>query len=92
MHRGVKVRGGAEGAVIVTGDGNVINVRAAEGYGYDVLDEEFREVSGHRGEPADFYEGTPPNWANIARLKPRKKWLRRKIRKRLRELGCEEDG
>lgn len=66
--RSVHIQGSANGTVIVTGEGNQINLtrHPQDGPFFHLLDAAFRERQGQR-QPADFYNGTRPNWANIAR-------------------------
>jgi len=63
--REVAIDGNANGTIIITGDGNKVSLSAQSELFYHPLDEAFREVQSTRA-PADFYNGTRPNWANIA--------------------------
>ena len=61
----VTIEGDATRTVIITGDGNQVSLSAQGEFAYHPLDEDFRTMQGSR-TPADFYNGTRPNWANIA--------------------------
>ena len=63
--RQVEIVGDPASTVIVTGDGNKVSLSAHEEFAYHPLDEVFRAQQ-RDGAPADFYNGTRPNWANIA--------------------------
>ncbi len=64
--RQVTIQGNAEHTVIITGDGNQVRLGPQGKFCFRLLDEAFRQAQAQR-EPADFYNGTRPNWANIAR-------------------------
>ncbi len=64
--RTVTVQGNAEQTVIITGDGNRVALGHSGEFAFRLLDEDFRRQQANR-TPADFYNGTRPNWANIAR-------------------------
>ncbi|MGB9890809.1 MAG: tetratricopeptide repeat protein [Anaerolineae bacterium] len=63
--RSVEIQGDATGTVIITGDGNRVSLSRGETLPFHLLDERFRAAQATRA-PADFYNGTRPNWANIA--------------------------
>ncbi len=63
--RGVEIQGSATGTVIITGDGNRVSLSRGETFPFHLLDERFLAAQATRA-PADFYDGTRPNWANIA--------------------------
>ncbi len=64
--RQVIVRGNAERTVIITGDNNQVHLGHRDGFVFRLLDKTFRQAQAE-SQPADFYNGTRPNWANIAR-------------------------
>lgn len=64
--RSITVQGSAQHTVIITGDGNQVRLGHQGGFAFRLLDQDFRQAQVHRA-PADFYNGTRPNWANIAR-------------------------
>ncbi|MCX7841344.1 MAG: hypothetical protein N2559_18060, partial [Anaerolineae bacterium] len=51
--------------VLITGDGNRVTLAHGEGMAFRLLDDAFRQAQTTRAR-ADFYNGTRPNWANIA--------------------------
>ncbi len=63
--RTITIQGNAQGTVLITGDGNRVTLGHEPGVAFRLLDETFRQQQAHRA-PADFYNGTRPNWANIA--------------------------
>ena len=65
-HRNITIQGNAEHTVIISGDGNQVHLGHQGGFAFRLLDEAFRQAQAGR-PPADFYNGTRPNWANIAR-------------------------
>jgi tetratricopeptide (TPR) repeat protein len=64
--RQVTIQGNAEHTVIITGDNNQVHLGHQGGFVFRLLDEAFRQAQA-TGQPADFYNGARPNWANIAR-------------------------
>jgi hypothetical protein len=64
--RQVTIRGNAEHTIIITGDNNQVHLGHQGGFVFRLLDEAFRQAQA-TGQPADFYNGARPNWANIAR-------------------------
>ena len=66
MTRSVAIQGSAAATVIITGDHNRVQLAHDTGFAFRLLDDNFREAQ-RRARPADFYNGTRPNWANIAR-------------------------
>jgi hypothetical protein len=64
--RSVSIQGDANGTVIVSGDGNQVLLHHSDGIAFRLLDDDFRAAQ-RSAQPADFYNGTRPNWANIAR-------------------------
>ena len=62
----ITIEGDTTRTVIITGDGNQVSLSAQGDFSYHLLDEAFRTEQGQRA-PADFYNGTRPNWANIAK-------------------------
>ena len=65
-NRGVEIKGSVVNSVIITGDGNQVFLEYGEQFHYQVLDENFRNAQ-LKSAPADFYNGTRPNWGNIIR-------------------------
>ncbi|HQK14880.1 MAG TPA: hypothetical protein PLJ78_13165, partial [Anaerolineae bacterium] len=63
--RTITIQGNARGTVLITGDGNRVTLGHEPGVAFRLLDETFRQQQEHRAL-ADFYNGTRPNWANIA--------------------------
>ncbi len=66
MSRNITIQGNAEHTVIISGDGNQVRLGHLGGFAFRLLDEAFLQAQAER-EPADFYNGARPNWANIAR-------------------------
>jgi len=64
--RQVSIQGDAHATIIITGNQNRVVLRHDAGFAFRLLDEAFRRAQFQR-QPADFYNGTRPNWANIAR-------------------------
>ena len=64
--RNITIQGNATHTVIISGDGNQVRLGHQGGFAFRLLDEDFRQAQAGR-EPVDFYNGTRPNWANIAR-------------------------
>ena len=64
--RSVSVQGNADHTIVITGDGNRVQLRHAGGISFRLLDDDFRTAQ-RSAQPADFYNGTRPNWGNIAR-------------------------
>ena len=64
--RQVTIRGDAGHTIIITGDNNQVHLGHQGGFVFRLLDEAFRQAQA-TGQPADFYNGARPNWANIAR-------------------------
>ncbi len=52
-------------SVIISGSDNVVYMQGDRGLLFYALDENYRAAQKER-RPADFYNGTRPNWANIA--------------------------
>ena len=65
-HRNITIQGNAEHTIIITGDNNQVHLGHQGGFVFRLLDEAFRQAQA-AGQPADFYNGARPNWANIAR-------------------------
>ena len=63
--RSIVIEGNAEHTILISGDGNQVLLPHPPGIAFRVLDEDFRKAQAGR-VPADFYNGTRPNWANIA--------------------------
>ena len=61
----VAIGGNAKDTIIVTGDNNIISLHRGGIFAFHLLDEAFRQHQMNRA-PAAFYDGTRPNWANIA--------------------------
>jgi len=61
----VIIKGDASGTVIITGEGNQVSLTAQGEFAFHPLDDTFRAQQRQRA-PADFYDGTRPNWSNIA--------------------------
>ena len=64
--RGVVIGQNATGTVIITGDDNFISLNCQNAFAFHLLDDDFRAQQSNR-DPATFYDGRRPNWANIAR-------------------------
>ena len=64
--RQVSIQGNAHATIIITGNQNRVVLHHGPGLAFRLLDEEFRRSQRQR-QPADFYNGTRANWANIAR-------------------------
>ena len=64
--RAIAIQGNAERTVIITGDNNRVHLGHQGGFVFRLLDKAFRQAQ-DAGQPADFYNGARPNWANIAR-------------------------
>ena len=64
--RAITIQGNAEHTIIITGDNNQVHLGHQGGFVFRLLDEAFRQAQ-DAGQPADFYNGARPNWANIAR-------------------------
>lgn len=64
--RSVIIQGDAQQTILITGDGNCVTLAHAGELAFRLLDEAFRQAQAARA-PADFYNGTRANWANIAR-------------------------
>ncbi len=64
--RQVSIQGDARATVIITGNQNRVVLHHDTGFAFRLLDETFRRAQFQR-QPADFYNGTRANWANIAR-------------------------
>jgi tetratricopeptide (TPR) repeat protein len=64
--RAIAIQGNAEHTIIITGDNNQVHLGHQGGFVFRLLDEAFRQAQA-TGQPADFYNGARPNWANIAR-------------------------
>jgi len=64
--RAITIQGNAEHTIIITGDNNQVHLGHQGGFVFRLLDEAFRQAQA-TGQPADFYNGARPNWANIAR-------------------------
>ena len=62
----VAIGGDAQEMVIITGDGNTVSLSREGIFAFHLLDDAFRQRA-HAGTPAALYDGTRPNWANIAR-------------------------
>ncbi|MCS6993055.1 MAG: tetratricopeptide repeat protein, partial [Anaerolineales bacterium] len=65
-HRNITVTGDFVRTVLISGDGNQVILPHNDGLAFRLLDEAFRQQQVGRA-PADFYNGTRANWANIAR-------------------------
>ncbi len=52
--------------IVVTGDQNTISLTRQGAFAFHLLDEAFRQAR-TASRPAAFYDGTRPNWTNIAR-------------------------
>ncbi len=63
--RNITIRGNAQNTILITGDHNRVEIPHRD-FVFLLLDEAFRQKQ-QAGVPADFYNGTRPNWANIAR-------------------------
>ncbi len=61
----VAIGGDAREMIIVTGNGNTISLTRQGTFAFHLLDDNFRQSQRKRA-PAAFYDGTRPNWANIA--------------------------
>ena len=64
--RAITIQGNAEHTIIITGDNNQVHLGHQGGFVFRLLDKAFRQAQ-DAGQPADFYNGARPNWANIAR-------------------------
>ncbi len=64
--RNITIQGSADHTVVISGDGNQVEIGHQGGFAFILLDEAFRQAQ-QTGTPADFYNGTRANWANIAR-------------------------
>jgi len=60
----VAVGGGVRDSIFVTGDNGIVSLNYGEEFSYQILDDEFRKKQANN-PPADFYNGTRANWANI---------------------------
>ncbi len=78
--RAAALAGNANGTLIVTGDSNFISLNRGDAFWFHVLDQKVREVLASRA-PASFYDGTPPNWVNIARAEDARRILYQDIRR-----------
>ncbi len=63
--RAITIQGNAEQTVVISGDNSQVILSHREGMAWRLLDEAFCQDQRQKA-PADFYNGTSPNWANIA--------------------------
>ena len=63
--RAVSLGGSANDTLIVTGNDNIISLNQNGTFHFHLMNKQFLERQ-EKGAPAAFYDGTRPNWANIA--------------------------
>ncbi len=63
--RAVQIQGNAQNTLIITGDHNTLQLSHQSDFSFRPLDAAFRQAQ-RQAAPADFYNGSRPNWANIA--------------------------
>lgn len=79
------IHGDAYKCIIVIGNGNVVSPDCNQQLHYQILDDSFRQAQQDRA-PADFYNGTRPNWANIFQKNDAHRNLYEDVRKFVEDL------